>query len=940
MKPLQLSLTAFGPYVQQTTIDFTQLGKHGLFLIYGDTGSGKTMLFDALCFALYGETSGGRDPMQLRSNYATSNQICSVSFTFEQNGKCYTVTREPAQLVKKRRKTTSEDDTTQRSPKAELLCGNEVVQNATTKVTAAIENLLGLDVDQFRQVTMIAQGTFRELLTAKSSAREEILRKIFMTQNLKNFQEFLKQQKSETQTAYDKHMSLLQNELSHLRIDAVQNPCDVAALQQQNAAIAVPQQEIITAIKALLDSLTSMQAQAQQAFEQAQQHQHTVQIELEQLRQKQQVLKVTQQNYNAHNQAVSAYKQAKVSFDTLQETYPTKHEQLIARETQLTQSLSSYDELETHQHVLKKLRTQFSAFTEQQHQQKSLQESVLQRQQSALQAQKELPEVTKRVACLEQEQSVCTQNSTTARQLLAQYKTLLSNQTYVHATSEQFHAIQKKRAFAHATADQLMHAFTAGSSYVLAKNLREGEPCPVCGSLHHPLPAVASEEPPTKEQLDAAQQTAQAVQQQYDAVSEKHISAVEKLRAIQRTFREEASNFLQKEITDEVYANNQISKCLAQDEKKLEELTASHTHMLAHQTELQKQTEELEVLEEQLAVLTTQQEELQSKISEVKLEGERARALVDNLLNKLEFNSKDVAEQQLGKIKQERKELEDAHRKAKNALDDAGKHVASTQTAYDVSLARLHELGLSEDTKLESTSYLQHLFEAAQKTTKEQQEAFTVAVARLTQNKEIALRVQELYSQLPSIKKAWQTAQEVSSVASGDITSAVSRTAKRVSFERYVMSYYFDQVLMCANYRLHKMSSGRYQLIRSDQAKGRRQTGLDIDVYDSWNGKMRSVDTLSGGESFEASLSLALGLSDYVQQQTGGIALDTVFIDEGFGTLDPDTLNQVMDVLSDLASSDCLVGIISHVEELREQIPKRIEVTATNDGSFTTVICE
>lgn len=941
MKPLQLSLTAFGPYVQETTIDFTELGSHGLFLIYGDTGSGKTMLFDALCFALYGETSGGRDPMQLRSSYATPTQLCSICFTFEHNGICYTVRRQPTQQVKKKHRTSaSGDDTTLRSAQAELLCGKEVLQNAPTKVTAAIVELLGLDVDQFRQVTMIAQGAFRELLTAKSSAREEILRKIFMTQNLKGFQEFLKQQKSATQAAYDEHMALLQHELSHLSIDVVKNPDEFALLQNKDAARAMPQQEVIATITALLDTLANMQARAQKAREDAQRQERDVQVELEQLCQKQQLLDAAQHTGNAVKQAVAVHGQAKALFDEVQETYKQRHAQSIARETQLAQSLPDYEALHQHQQKLESLHAQLCDLEVQQQEQQSLQEHVHQRYQEALQAQKDLPELTELVAHITQNQKQVTQAIARAKQLSEQYAALQSQQVQVTETQNRLSDARTNRDLALATADQLMDAFTAGSAYALARDLQKNKPCPVCGSTQHPSPATSAHEPPTKEELEAAQQAAKTAQQSYESTSQTCISATEKYQALQTSYLQAASEFLQMQILDGAVADTHVSDRLAQETQQLEELDASYTQVSSRYAALQKQAGTAESFEVQLGAVTQQQEETKDCMSKVRLERARIKSLVDELQNKLEFDTKKAAEQLLHQVRQERETLESSYQAAQGALDEAGKNLASAQATYDASLTRLEELGLAPNTVLESPSRLQQLYAAAREATQEQEELFTSIVASYKHNQDIFAQVQKLYAQLPALKQAWIAAQEVSNVASGDITSAMSTTAKRVSFERYVMSYYFNQVLACANHRLHTMSSGRYQLVRSDQVKGRRQTGLDIDVYDSWNGKTRPVDTLSGGESFEASLSLALGLSDYVQQQTGGICLDTVFIDEGFGTLDPDTLNQVMDVLSDLASSDCLVGIISHVEELRQQIPKRIEVTATNDGSFAHVVCE
>ena len=944
MKPLQLLLTAFGPYVQQTTIDFTELGRHGLFLIYGDTGSGKTMLFDALCFALYGETSGGRDPAQLRSNYASPDQICSVSFSFEHNGKNYHVRREPAQLVKKRRRSSGGDDTTLRSPQAELLCGKTVIQNAPTKVTAAVVELLGLDADQFRQVTMIAQGAFRELLTAKSSAREEILRKIFMTQQLKGFQEILKQQKATAQAAYEHQMVLLANEFAHLDLEAVQhigqNQDSLLVLQQENAIRAVPQQAIIDATDILLKELSGASTHARELLDQARKQEHETQSQLEQLRHKRQLLEVAQQNCSEVARMRAVHAQTTEAFDEIQSIYSERYEQLIAQKAQLEQSLPSYDALADHQKTLERLQTQLTELDTTQREQQASQKRIQQDYQEALQAQKELPQLTEEVAQLSKDIEHCEQQIAHTKQLSDQYASIQASRASVEKTQDALKGARDVRDHKQALADALMDAFTAGSAYVLAKSLQAGKPCPVCGSTDHPLPATSTDEPPTKEQLDTAAQAVKRAQQAYEQASQSHISATEKYRALQTSYIQTASEFLQAHVSDATTAQTQIADCLKQDTQQVEKWRAAYTEASSRQAILQKKAEAVEELEAQLANLAAQQQQTQAQLSEAQLEDTRVRSLVDELLGALEFDTKEAAEQYLSRLKQKRAELESGYQEAQTACDDAKKQLVTAQATFDVSLSRLEELGLTLDSILEDSTHLQRAYEEAGAITRQREEVFTKLSASLLHNEQISSRMRELYAQLPALKQAWQTAREVSSVASGDITSALSSTAKRVSFERYVMSYYFNQVLTCANYRLHTMSSGRYQLVRSDQAKGRRQTGLDIDVYDSWNGKTRPVDTLSGGESFEASLSLALGLSDYVQRQTGGIALDTVFIDEGFGTLDPDTLDQVMNVLSELASSDCLVGIISHVEELRQQIPKRIEVTATNTGSSAQIVCE
>jgi exonuclease SbcC len=351
--------------------------------------------------------------------------------------------------------------------------------------------------------------------------------------------------------------------------------------------------------------------------------------------------------------------------------------------------------------------------------------------------------------------------------------------------------------------------------------------------------------------------------------------------------------------------------------------------------ELDRLREQLAQDEQELGVVRAGLSDLAGSLEITVVDLASAEARVEEIASSLPYASRDEAKKQLDVTFKQRVELEQELALARTSYETAIQDQAAAESVLAERRARLEELGVKEGDKSPRATKEKSALMVAQAAEQNADRAVRKAEARVHMNEQVIDEMIDLSRQLPGLERAVVAADRVSRIARGQASGT-----NRISFERYVLGFYFDQIVICANKRLLVMSNGHYQLVRNAEGESRGKGGLSLDVIDYSTGKRRPVSSLSGGESFEASLSLALGLSDYAQQRAGGMHLDTVFIDEGFGSLDPESLELVMRVLSDLASGDCLVAIISHVEELEKRIQSRIEVKASPNGSNVEVVVD
>ncbi len=940
MRPLELSLVAFGPYANRVDLDFSKFGDHGLYLIYGDTGSGKTMLFDALAFALFGESSGDRDVRTLRSDYADENTPTEVSLTFEHAGKTYVVTRRPQQKLARQR--AGKDDASslvERPATAELTCGDVVLGSNVRQVNEAIIDLLGLSYGQFRQVTMIAQGAFRELLCTDPTEREIVLRKIFATEELNKFASELAQVAKDAQD----HLDVARGEFERCidRLDrgiVVVHDKPQRVLSQPQPALAA--KDCIRAAETIVERQRDEIAKVEEVRNKARDATIEARMSLRTAEAAAEALEATEEAKRKLVRATAHVKVFEKALKEASENYDQHHGQLAAEEAELSKSLPRYEELEQRRAEVQKAQSNSDELGAQR---QALESRRAQLEESVANARVELAVAQDVSGQLEQARSQDAEldrQSAQAKEVGANLAELAQNRNELASRVQEVERLQDEAEQAHREAEELFLALVADDAAFVASSLVEGEPCPVCGSTTHPKPVKPTQVAPDRSSLMVARTHQQQADERLHSSQDAYLALQSQTNERSRATLANVTNLVGTAPTAleddaERWARAKVAELrqALRDRKAEQEV---HVKALERKLDgLKKMREQLEQDEKDLANVRAELLRLAGTYEEVSVELAAAQARVDEVASNLRFASRDDAKRELEALSLRRKEMEFELKKAREANEQALTEQAAASTAVEERRARLEELGVHEGDDTPSTNKQKRALLSAQAAEQNADREVRLAHARVDANERTLDEMRSCAARLPELERAVVAADRVSRIARGQATGT-----NRISFERYVLGFYFDQIVICANRRLSVMSDGHYQLVRNAEGESRGKGGLSLDVVDYATGKRRPVSSLSGGESFEASLSLALGLSDYAQQRAGGMHLDTVFIDEGFGSLDPDSLEQVMRVLSDLASGDCLVAIISHVEELEKRIENRIEVRSSAEGSNAVVVAE
>lgn len=940
MRPIELKMSAFGPYAGSVDIDFSKFGDHGLYLIYGDTGSGKTMLFDAIAFALFGETSGSRDVRTLRSDFADAETPTEVSLRFEHAGNEYVVTRRPQQMLARRRGG-GEDASAlvERAASAELTRGDVVLGSNIRQVNEYVIDLLGLSYGQFRQVTMIAQGAFRDLLCTDPAEREVVLRKIFGTESLDRFAAELAQVSRDAHEELDQARHEFDNCIERLDRGIIEvHDKNQRVLSKQNPSLAAD--DCVHAAQNIVERQRQEIKDAEKARDEA--REATVEARI-QLRNAEAAANALEATERAKNKLVRANAHAQIfkrALDAANKRYEDQHEELVSRESDISKSLSRYDELED--------RKQLAAQAAERSKQLGAQREGLEKARSNLEsavarARVELTvaqDVSGQLERAHAEREELERRARQARETSQSLASLTEERTDLVRMAATVRRLQEEDARARAQADELFMALVADDAAFVASSLRTGEPCPVCGSREHPHPAVPADVAPDRSSLTEARERSKAAEDRLRSSQDEYLSLRAKVDEHSQVCLREARELIgacpQSDAEEaERWARGKIASLRQTLRDQLADQVEKENALQGKLDELDRLREQLAQDEQELGVVRAGLSDLAGSLEIAVVDLASAEARVEEIASSLPYASRDEAKKQLDVTFKQRVELEQELALARASYETAIQDQAAAESVLAERRARLEELGVKEGDKSPRATKEKSALMVAQAAEQNADRAVRKAEARVHMNEQVIDEMIDLSRQLPGLERAVVAADRVSRIARGQASGT-----NRISFERYVLGFYFDQIVICANKRLLVMSNGHYQLVRNAEGESRGKGGLSLDVIDYSTGKRRPVSSLSGGESFEASLSLALGLSDYAQQRAGGMHLDTVFIDEGFGSLDPESLELVMRVLSDLASGDCLVAIISHVEELEKRIQSRIEVKASPNGSNVEVVVD
>ena len=1034
MRPIKLTISAFGPYASKQVIDFEELKGRNIFVISGKTGAGKTTIFDAISYALYGEASGeSRETDSLRSHFADDNTETYVELEFELRGEKYTVNRVPKQKKKKARG----EGYTEKSADATLTLPDGKVITKVKNVTDKIIEILGITREQFKQIVMLAQGEFKKLLLADSVEREGIFRKIFNTYDFEKIQAELKDKaanlsKNRTKSKHEMEINLKNIKGEHdIVIDEyVDFPLVIEKLK-----------DLLERDNNIYKTLNEEGKEVDNNLQVKNQEKAIIETNNNLLKEKEIITKALEEllskedEYKNKSKTIIDGKNAKeVKYieDKLIET--TK--KLTKREEDYNLSLKNIDSLKLKQEEANKLlqieeskecdREKLSVeinnlnkLEEKIIELDSLNNKVMHLKQSAensklqiINNKKETEELKKSkeekelqlkdIATLETKkvelESDIKAKNKTLDEVRELFKVIRSFQnTYIEHNNKakeykEFEVEYKKVKENYEKMDDLYKKEQAG---ILASKLQENEPCPVCGSTNHPNKATIKEnlKIPTKEELKVAKENLDKLEKEnlekinnlttlnsnkttYLEQVNNHLIMLSATLNIDKTFNSETAKVVKNlgtelksvidklkdellKVIDKISLKEKIEKELnlittTINERehsliKLEEceknytteLTQNITKIDEYKKEIPENITDLKTLNNLIEVKTKELNISKEKLAKLRLENE-------NLAKKLE--GENSTSKEINKSIEELK-LEIANNKANfnEAIKEQGfdniqtyedaklqismvesleKEVENYNSELKLTKAKQEDIiNKTKDIVFMDITTIDEEIRSIQNNKKELESKLRELHAIIVGNKTILKNVENLNIEFKEIEEVYKVLGELADLANG-------KKAPYISFEIYILASYFEDIIEAANIRLEKMTGDRFSLIRkTSKSKGAGQKGLELEIYDNYTDSSRDVSSLSGGESFKASLSLALGLSDIVQSNAGGVSLDTMFVDEGFGTLDPQSLDNAIDSLLELQRGGRLVGIISHVEELKERIDAKLEVTSTSKGS-------
>jgi exonuclease SbcC len=1044
MRPLKLTMSAFGPYAEQETIDFSTLDNKNIFLITGPTGAGKTTIFDAISYALFGEASGSsRDNDSLRSHFAAQETETFIELEFELRGETYKIKRSPKQEIKKAR---GEGFRVKESD-AEITLPDGSVTARVSNVDSKINTLLGINKNQFRQIVMLPQGEFRKLLEAESKEREVIFRKIFGTeafqiiqQKLDNLQkEYYKKIKDAElrRETYIKGIKPGEDELLTKLINA--EYLNVIEILQRTREVLQLDEAKDEEVKRLAQEVKKQQAEVQQKI-----------IEGKEINRKLKDKEEISNNYRLQSSREEEFRQKEILLEKGRKALQVKlvEDMLLERRNNLEAKKLQYKdagtrllkaeedtlvwenklkEEEAKEGLRKTIVNEIASLKDKSDKVKNYEAkgtaivnlrselsenktSLEQLKASIAKEKQELELLSKRLTLInsfEVERAELNKNikdRNTIIEMLRELRTKTRqyvNNAKIHEEEKKdFINFEKEYLTAKKQCETKEDIFFKAQAGILAQHLEAGEECPVCGSTTHPRKALSFEGAPTEEELKAAKESYELKNNERNSrlqsLAKVNGQIEEGLRELKDTkekmcmvlgkgiltmTEEETFTFinaqgpkLKEELLSLENRLKEVEEAVSKKAKVEEAKASIENDINAKELKLPIKEEEYTKLYGRLASEEETLKNVEAEIPEeirsinkltakIKLCGDNLRVLEENykitqdsFINARNTQAAALAhkEASLKNVKDIEGEVRLCEENLRSKLQEFG------FISYEEYLGhKLQEIEISRlNTEIkEFYNKLQSLKDSMEKATKETESFSFVELEELTKQvdllkaREEAILQQEkdIYSRILNNERSLKDINKINEAISEDeekynLINDISKNAngfnsERITFERYVLAAYFDEIITAANLRLSKMAGGRFVLKRKlEKGKGLKQEGLELEVFDNYTGKARHVKTLSGGESFKASLALALGLADVVQAYAGGISLDTMFVDEGFGTLDPESLDNAIQCLIDLQKGGRLVGIISHVPELKERIDVRLEITPAKEGSKATFI--
>jgi DNA repair protein SbcC/Rad50 len=1024
MKPLKLEMTAFGPYKGTETIDFQKLEGNLLFAIAGNTGAGKTTIFDAISYALYGEASGEErsDSKSLRSHFAEEDIHTSVSLHFALKENEYYIIRQMPH-----RKGNNKTETGGSVELYEVVNGEHIPavdRFHVNDLKDKIYDLIGLSKDQFSQIVMLPQGEFRKLLTSETENKEQILRRVFKTDRYKLIRDLLDIRRKKLEKGLQGKHS--ERDIYFRNIAKLPLQDDSALLQaanqeykNSNAILQGLAEEITRHEERIKQDKTVIQQEEQLLKQQEAQlhHAKTINQQLETLQQKErehEALLQRQETITQQEQTLLLAEKAE-ALAIYEELFVTSTNELNNKRQQLERLLYEKEELTkqvavvTSQYEEEKQKESLRTTTQKEHDhllslkeiieqldQKEQAISTLQQQVITIESQiktevRRHEEMTKKRHTLqstiaEKEKNVLLfsekqeelqklrHDGKVIKKYIEEYKK--GQEIYTNYVQIQEQYGQEKTKY-----ESLENEWLEGQASMLALHLKHGESCPVCGSMEHPSKATSHGSVIDKQMLTVAKEKKDATEKQFLTLSATKTQVEANLRELQQELYELGYSYEDigiawnyvvergKTISEEVQTIQQDFQRVNELREELLQVEQTLEYSLAEQQKVQQTLQELKLQlvqqqtsydmdTKQLPVGMTTLSEWQDAYSKIQVRlqqllqaWQHVQQMYEQTIQRniriqadYEHGAKEVeaaTEKQVEQRQRFHRELEKA------AFHDETVYIAAKRTHMERETLKrtIEDYRITVQKILTAIEQLKNeLQEATWTDVSSLQELIEQAGIELDIKKELCLRTENLIATMKELnaniaaieadihdeEKVYQQVIDIYEVIKGNNES-------RISFERYILIEYLEQIIEAANVRLHKLSNGQFSLQRSERVEKRnRQSGLGLDVYDSYTGTLRDVKTLSGGEKFNASLCLALGMADVIQAFQGGISIETMFIDEGFGSLDEESLAKAIDTLIELQQAGRLIGVISHVQELKDAMPAVLEVMKTKEGYSKT----
>lgn len=1038
MKIKKLIITGFGPYASRQELDFEKnLKDKNMFVITGNTGAGKTTIFDAINFALYGEASGSdREGKSLRSDFAYPQTPTEVELLFSLRGKDYCVKRSPAYLRLKQRG----EGFIESKPTAEIKLSKDKTVTGTKEVTREIEKILGITTEQFKQLVMIPQGEFKRLLNAESDKKEDIFRKIFGTEIFERIQKEIKEQanglkKSIEQVERDRLNKiksfnckdkdeelfriinadkpniefLMKKFYEFIERDKVAKKEVESKIEEKNIFVDKILKEIALgeANNKKFDNLQKNKEVFYKLNEQLEIFENKkVQVERakkalnvksyeDKFNDKKVIVKALEGEIKSLEDNLRTYKESYIKAEQDFHEQKAKEEERNQLNKEIEENKRLKDKVSLYETNKRAVDNLYVKVKEIKDRIKKINMTNLENDKKIELINNELEEIKKakeEKGSLEINELNCKNKKENLEKLIKDIDLWIKGNEKYEKSRVSFDKIEKSFKESREKYEFLEDSFKKNQAGILANNLKEGTPCPVCGSIHHPSLAKIENSEITEVAVNLSKEILEKTREERD----KKLQELRDINSSSTLIKNNSIDPLVKKLlnkeavkdvleikneVDKLIINNEallaqlknkiqdLFKIIIKENEKLKALKNLQNNNDALRNELQLKNEEL-VAEERklssaktlldniksefkgeiktLAQLETIAEGLNNKLINLKRSYEESEKAFNIIKGKLDQENGKYENAKQGKEKAD-KELEETLSLFKDKvislgfkdykdykanclteevienkikrINDFNITLAGAKTLYEASLKETEglsiiDLGLLKEKLTIENNTLKDL-------NNERMEIFS----RISNNTSLVEACENYNKKIEAEEKKYEIVGKLSNITNGD-------NPKKISFERYVLASYFEDIIRAANLRFNKMTSGRFELLRKqDIGDKRKGQGLDLEVFDNYTGKARDVKTLSGGESFKASLAMALGLADVVQGYAGGIQLDTMFIDEGFGTLDPESLDNAIECLMALQSDGRLVAIISHVPELKERISARLEVKSTNKGS-------